>query len=76
MELTSLIPPVLQGLTFRLRPSPSGSSASCQIRALDPGELIARQPGLTEHVQDEAVFSRTPLDIVGNCAASCFFSAA
>jgi len=28
------------------------SSPSSQIRALDPGELITRQPGLTEHAQD------------------------
>jgi len=40
------------------------SSASFQIRALDPGELIARQPGLTEHAQDEAVFPRTALEIL------------
>jgi len=55
-----------------LRASPSDyvphpqvrSSASSQIRALDPGELIARQPGLTEHAQDEAVFPRTALKIL------------
>jgi hypothetical protein len=40
------------------------SSASPQIRALDPGELIARQPGLTEHARDEAVFPRTALEIL------------
>ena len=40
------------------------SSASSQIRALDPGELIARQPALTKHAQDEAVFPRTALEIL------------